>query len=76
MIMNESGTDADNLVGADGSAYAAAANRNTSGYLTRGYGTREWNYYVGIVVRGVELMCPEIDNIMACCAQPVEQLFF
>ena len=76
MVVDESGADPDDLVGAYRRSYATTADCDTAKYITRGYGTREWNYYVGIVVRGVELMSPEIDDIMACCAQPVEQFFF
>ena len=74
MIVNESCTDADNLVGADRRAYATTADCDTAKYVTRGYGTREWNNYVGIVVRGVQLMSTEINHIMASRPQLIEQL--
>jgi hypothetical protein len=76
MVVNQSGADPDDLIGAYRSAYTTTADCDTAKYITRGDGTREWNYYVGIVVRGVGLMSPEINDIMACCAQSVEQLLF
>jgi hypothetical protein len=76
MVVYESRPDSDDLIGAYRGAHAAAADCDTAKYVTRGYGTRERDYYVGIVVRGVELMCSKIHHIMACYAQPVEQLLF
>ncbi len=76
MVVDESGADPDDLVGAYRGAYATTADCATAKYITHGHGTRERNYYVGIVVGRVELIRPEIHDIMACCAQPVEQLFF
>jgi hypothetical protein len=74
MIVNESGTYPDDFVGADGSAYPAAANCYASQYGAGGYCTGEWDYYVGIVVRGVQLMSTEINHIMASRPQLIKQL--
>jgi hypothetical protein len=76
MIVNECGADADNLVGANGGANAAAADCYTANYITRGYSSGKRNYYVRIVVFGIQLMGAEIDDIMPRCAQLPQQLFF
>jgi hypothetical protein len=76
MVVDEAGAHPGDLVGAYRRPHATTADCDTAKYITGGYGTGEWNYYVGIVVRGVELISAEIDDIMACRAQPVEQFFF
>jgi len=67
MVVDESGADPDDLVGAYGRAYATTADCDTASYFARGHGSREWNYYVGIVVQGVQLMSTEINYVMPRC---------
>jgi hypothetical protein len=65
MIVNQSGSDAWNLVGADGGAYSAAADRYAAFHLASGHSHTEWSDEVGIIIVGNERMRAEIDHVMA-----------
>jgi hypothetical protein len=71
MIVNEPGADADDLVGAHGSANPAAANCYSPKDIARGYSASKRNYYVRIVVVGIQLMRAEINHIVSGRAQLV-----
>jgi hypothetical protein len=56
--------------------YAATAYRDTSKYITSGYGTSERNHYIVVVILRVQLISTEIDQVMPGCVQLTEHLLF
>lgn len=73
VIVNQAGADARNLVGADRSTDAAAADGDPPFYLPRNHS--QWDDEIGIVVTKVQPMSPEIDHFMACSSELGHQFF-
>src|ERR1022692_243560 len=64
MIEDQTGVDTRNLVGADRSADAAAANRHATIHLARDHSPRKWNDKVRIVVVGYQRVRAEVNDLV------------
>jgi hypothetical protein len=74
MIMDQRGTDAGDLVGADGCADAATADRDAAFDPPCRYSPRERRDKVRIVVVWAQAVCAEINDIMPGLAELRDQL--
>ena len=69
VVVNDRGSDAVHLVGAHRSANATAADRHAALYLSRDDRARQRHDEIGIVVRWIQAMGAEIDDLMPRRAQ-------
>src|SRR5689334_22143282 len=76
MVVDQRGVDAWNLVSANRSPHAAAANGNTTRHLAGRHGLCQWSDIVGVIIVGFELVGAEIDYFVTRIAKLGYQLFF
>jgi hypothetical protein len=69
MVVDQSGADAWNLVGANGGTHAAAADRYAAFHFASANSQTEWDDEVGIVIVGNQSMRTKIDYFMPFAAQ-------
>ena len=74
MVVDQTGADALDLVGAHRRANAAAADREAAIHFPSSHGSGEWNDEVGIVVVVVQLVRAEVNDFMARRAELSSQL--
>jgi len=65
VIVDQRGAAAWNLVSANGSPHAAAANGNTTRYLAERHGLGQRSDVVGVIIVGFEFVSSEIDYFVA-----------
>src|SRR5260221_595509 len=73
MVVDQSGTNTLNLVGANRCADTTAANRNATIHFPRNHGLTERDNEVGIIVVGGQLVSAEIDDLVPCGAELSDQ---
>src|SRR6185295_5136944 len=76
MILNQASADAVDLVRANRSADAAAANRQTTMHRFSGYCLAKRNDEVGIIIIGRQLMSTEVHDLVTGGFQSDDQLLF
>jgi hypothetical protein len=75
VVVDQTGTNAHNLVGTDGRTNAAATDRHAALYFAGGNSFRERDDEIGIVVGGVKAVSAEVHDFMAGCAKPANEFF-
>jgi hypothetical protein len=75
-IMDEPSAYTSNFIGADGCAYAAAAEHDSTIHCARGYGPGQGNHVIRVIVSGAQLERSEVYDLMGSTAQQIRDLLF
>ena len=76
MVVNQSGANTLNLVGADRSVNATAADRDATIHFPSNHGLTEWDNEIGIIVVRRQLVSAEIDDLVPGRAEMSDQFLF
>src|SRR5260370_2937038 len=75
VVLNQPGADARNFVGTDRGPYPTAADRDAALHFPRSHSLGERDDEVGIVVAGIQAVCPHIDHLVPSLAKMGNQFF-
>jgi hypothetical protein len=75
-VMDEACPHAGNLVGADGCPYATAAERHSAIDRARGYGPRQRDNVIWVIVSRARFIRAEVNDRVAGVAQQIRYLLF
>ena len=76
MVVNQRRTDAWNLIGANGSPDATAADSDAARHFAGRDGLSQRSDIVGVIIVGFEFVSSEINDFVARAAKLGNQLFF
>jgi hypothetical protein len=75
-IMDEPSAYASYFIGADGCAYAAAAEHDSAIHCALGYGPGKWNHIIRVIVSGARLVRTKVYDFMGSSAEQIGDLLF
>jgi len=75
-VVDKPGAHTGNLVCGDGRTNTAAAERHAALDFRCGNSPGQWDDEVGVVIRRVQCVCAEVDNIVPRVAQRCSQFLF